>query len=124
MAFGTQGPGGHASGEIVWTWVPYEEDHTQGKDRPVLLIGSDASWLLGLPCTSKDHDRDEEQERRAGRYWVDIGTGPWDAKRRPSEVRTDRIVRVAPADIRRTAGSVTQRVFGTVTEQVRVHWDD
>ena len=26
-------------GEVVWTWVPYEEDHAQGKDRPVLLIG-------------------------------------------------------------------------------------
>ncbi|HOA02746.1 MAG TPA: type II toxin-antitoxin system PemK/MazF family toxin, partial [Dermatophilaceae bacterium] len=23
-------------GEVVWTWVPFEEDHTQGKDRPVL----------------------------------------------------------------------------------------
>ena len=28
-------------GEIVWTWVPYEEDHRQGKDRPVLVIGRD-----------------------------------------------------------------------------------
>ena len=25
-------------GEIVWAWVPYEEDHTQGKDRPVLVV--------------------------------------------------------------------------------------
>ncbi len=29
-------------GEIVWTWVPYEEDHSQGKDRPVLVIGREA----------------------------------------------------------------------------------
>ena len=27
-------------GEIVWTWVPYEEDYSQGKDRPVLLVGN------------------------------------------------------------------------------------
>ena len=26
-------------GEVVWTWVPYEEDPTQGKDRPVVIIG-------------------------------------------------------------------------------------
>ena len=26
-------------GEVVWAWVPYEEDPSQGKDRPVLLIG-------------------------------------------------------------------------------------
>ena len=25
-------------GEVVWAWVPYEEDHAQGKDRPVLAL--------------------------------------------------------------------------------------
>src|SRR5579859_6696762 len=25
-------------GEIVWTWVPYEEHDGRGKDRPVLLV--------------------------------------------------------------------------------------
>ena len=43
-------------GEIVWTWVPFEEDHTQGKDRPVLVVGRDGRWLLALQLTSKDHD--------------------------------------------------------------------
>src|SRR3954468_725955 len=28
-------------GEVVWAWVPYEEDPTQGKDRPVLVIGEE-----------------------------------------------------------------------------------
>ncbi len=28
-------------GEIVWTWVTYEEDPTRGKDRPVLVVGRD-----------------------------------------------------------------------------------
>lgn len=64
-------------GEIVWTWVPYEEDHTQGKDRPALIIGRDGRWLLALQVTSQDHDRDVEQEAHAGRYWEDIGTGGW-----------------------------------------------
>ena len=38
--------------------MPFEEDHTQGKDRPVLLVGTDGPWLLAVPLTSKDHDRD------------------------------------------------------------------
>ena len=28
--------------------------------------------------TSKDHDRDAEDEARYGRYWMDVGTGDWD----------------------------------------------
>ncbi len=28
-------------GEVVWAWVPYEEDPSQGKDRPVLVIGTE-----------------------------------------------------------------------------------
>src|SRR5699024_11576160 len=42
-------------GEIVWAWVPYEEDHSQGKDRPVLVIGRDGAWLLALMLTRKDN---------------------------------------------------------------------
>ncbi len=95
-------------GEIVWTWVPYEEDHTQGKDRPVLVIGRDGEGLVALALTSKDHDRDEQQERRAGREWVDIGTGAWDRKGRSSEVRVNRLIRVDPEAVRRE-GAVLPR---------------
>ena len=34
-------------GEVVWAWVPYEEDATQGKDRPVLVIGEDGEDCSG-----------------------------------------------------------------------------
>jgi hypothetical protein len=95
-------------GEIVWTWVPYEEDHSQGKDRPVLVIGREADWLVALPLTSKDHDVDAQQERSSGREWVDIGTGDWDRRGRPSEVRVNRLVRVDPAGVRRE-GAVLPR---------------
>ena len=30
-------------GEIVWTWVVYEDDPTRGKDRPVLVVGRDST---------------------------------------------------------------------------------
>lgn len=105
-------------GEVVWTWVPYEEDHSRGKDRPTLLIGRDERWLLGLPLTSRDHDRDEEQERRAGRRWIDIGAGDWDAQRRPSEARVDRIVRVDPAAVRREGGAIPEAIFAAVAAAV------
>lgn len=106
-------------GEIVWTWVPYEEDHNQGKDRPVLLVGRDGPWLLALQLTSKDHDRDAAQERRAGRLWVDIGTGPWDRQGRPSEVRVNRVIRVAEDAVRREGAVLAKDRFDEVAAAVR-----
>ncbi|MHB1474984.1 MAG: type II toxin-antitoxin system PemK/MazF family toxin [Dermatophilaceae bacterium] len=106
-------------GEIVWTWVPFEEDHSQGKDRPVLVIGRDGPWLLALQLTSKDHDRDAVQEARAGRHWTDIGTGPWDNHGRASEVRVDRIVRVDPSQVRRQGAVLDERRFKRVAAVVR-----
>ena len=106
-------------GEIVWTWVPYEEDHRQGKDRPVLLVGRDGRWLLALMLTSKDHDRDHAQEARHGRHWQDIGSGAWDGKSRPSEVRVDRILRVDPAAVRREGAVLDRERFDEVAAAVR-----
>jgi hypothetical protein len=106
-------------GEIVWTWVPFEEDHRRGKDRPVLVIGDDGPWLLALPLTSKDHDRDSVQEARAGRHWIDIGSGPWDSRGRASEVRIDRILRVSPAGVRREGAVLGEDRFNQVAAAVR-----
>ncbi len=108
-------------GEVVWTWVPFEEDHAQGKDRPVLLIGHDGRWLLGLQLTSKDHDLDAAKEARYGRYWMDIGTGPWDRQRRPSEVRLDRIIRIDPAAVRREGATLDRKRFSAVAKSLSDH---
>jgi hypothetical protein len=119
MEWAAKADGRPDPGEIVWTWVPFEEDHTQGKDRPVLLIGRDGPWLLALQLTSKDHDRDAQQERRAGREWIDIGSGPWDRQGRPSEVRVNRIIRVDEAAVRREGATLDSQVFTRVTEAVK-----
>jgi hypothetical protein len=103
-------------GEVVWTWVPYEEDHLQGKDRPVLLIGRDGTWLLAVPLTSKDHDRDADQEARAGRQWVDVGRGGWDRRGRASEARVDRVIRVSPAAVRREGAVLPADRFAAVAQ--------
>lgn len=102
-------------GEIVWTWVPFEEDHTRGKDRPVLLVGSKGRYLLGLMLTSKDHDGDG---RRADDY-VDIGTGPWDRQWRPSEARLDRVLQINPADVRREGAILDAGRFRAISSALR-----
>ncbi len=49
-------PDGDADpGEVVWGWVPYEEDASQGKDRPVLVLARQDGALLTLMLSSKDH---------------------------------------------------------------------
>jgi hypothetical protein len=101
-------------GEVVWAWVPYEEDASQGKDRPVLVIGTDGDQLLALALTSRDHDFDAAQESRDGREWMDIGTGPWDSQRRPSEVRLDRLLRLDHAGVRREGAALPRDVFEAV----------
>lgn len=106
-------------GEIVWGWVPFEEDYSQGKDRPVLLVGRDAGWLLGLMLTSKDHDRDHAQERRDGRLWCDIGTGDWDPRHRPSEVRVNRVIRLSQNAVRREGAVLARSAFAAVVAAVR-----
>ncbi len=109
-------------GEIVWTWVPFEEDHTRGKDRPVLLIGHDGDWLLGLMLTSQDHDRDAGTQAHYGRHWFDIGTGDWDPQRRPSEVRVDRVLRIDSSCVRREGAVLDRTRFDRVAAEVaRVH---
>ena len=108
-------------GEVVWAWVAYEDDPSQGKDRPVLLVGRDGDDLLGLQLTSKDHDRDAEDEARYGRYWMDVGTGAWDSERRPSEVRLDRLLRLPAAEVRREGAALDRQVFDAVVEAAREH---
>lgn len=111
-------------GEIVWTWVPFEEDHLRGKDRPVLLIGHDGPWLLALQLSSQDHYQDAALEAQRGRHWLGIGAGPWDAKRRPSAVRLDRIVRVDPDAVRREGAVLSRRKFDEVARSLSAlhHW--
>ena len=106
-------------GEVVWTWVPYEDDPAQGKDRPVLVIGEEGDQLLALQLTSVDHDADAAQEHRDGREWMDIGTGAWDSRGRPSEVRLNRLLRLDPAGVRREGAALPKEIFDAVIEAAR-----
>ena len=115
-------PDGDADpGEVVWAWVPFEEDPAQGKDRPILVLARHETRLVVAQMTSKDHDRDAAQEERWGRFWHDVGTGDWDRQGRPSEVRLDRLLLVEPASVRREGATMRREVFDGVVAALRRH---
>ena len=99
-------------GEIVWTWVPFEEDDGRGKDRPVLVVGREGRDLVGLMLSS-------QSERADDRNWVGIGSGAWDAQGRPSYVRLDRVIEVGEQEIRREGAVLDEDRFERVAGALR-----
>ncbi|WP_433803245.1 type II toxin-antitoxin system PemK/MazF family toxin [Actinomycetospora sp. CA-084318] len=101
-------------GEIVWTWVPFEEDASQGKDRPVLVVAraAEAGELLGLMLSSQGHRADDAN-------WLPIGSGPWDREGRDSYVRLDRVLEVPEHGIRREGAVMPQDRFDRVAAELR-----
>ncbi len=96
--------------------MPYEDDPSQGKDRPVLVLAADdgGDGWVGLMLSSQDHDRDAEDEARYGRHWMDVGTGGWDSQGRPSEVRLDRLVHLRRDGVRREGAALDETIFTAV----------
>ncbi len=119
MEYAPEADGEPDPGEVVWSWVAFEEDPTQGKDRPVLLLGQEGTDWLALMLTSKDHDRDAADEARWGRSWMDVGSGGWDRQGRPSEVRLDRLLRLDPDAIRREGAALPRERFDAVVQAAR-----
>ena len=109
-------------GEVVWTWVPYQEDASVGKDRPAVVIGAQGEGVYLLQLTSKDHTHDAAQEAAAGRYWLDIGAGDWDSKGRPSEVRLDRALWVKATDVRREGSTLPQATWQLIVDALKEHY--
>ncbi|MEP7204310.1 MAG: type II toxin-antitoxin system PemK/MazF family toxin [Ilumatobacteraceae bacterium] len=97
-------------GEVVWTWVPYEEDPSQGKDRPVVIIGRRNGTLMAVPLTSKSH---------ANQSQVAIGIGPWDQAGRPSYAKVERLLQIDPLLVRREGAVLQRQHFDDVVAGVR-----
>ncbi|SDZ33105.1 type II toxin-antitoxin system PemK/MazF family toxin [Herbiconiux ginsengi] len=103
-------------GEIVWTWVPYEENDGRGKDRPVLVVATEPrGTVLAMQLTSKPHD---------DQYDVGIGSGAWDSAGRPSWVRLERVFRLHQDGMRREAVALDAARFALVAAalQKRFGW--
>jgi hypothetical protein len=99
-------------GEVVWTWVPYEEDDGRGKDRPVLVVGREGRDLVGLMLSSQSGRADD-------RNWIGIGAGTWDGEGRPSYVRLDRVIEVGEHEIRREGAVLDEGRFDRVADELR-----
>jgi hypothetical protein len=101
-------------GEIVWAWVPFEEDPTQGKDRPVIIIGRRGSKLVGVPLTTQADDREAQ---------VPIGTGGWDPQRRVSYARVWRMLDLDPDGMRREGAILDPDRFAALVAAVDHYYD-
>lgn len=102
-------------GEIVWTWVPFEDEPDEGKDRPVLVVGRDGAHLLGLMLSSQ-HTRDGQPN------WYALGAGAWDKDQRPSWVRLDRVLVVQEKGIRREGAVLDKKRFNAVATILRASY--
>lgn len=101
-------------GEVVWTWVPYEEDPEQGKDRPVVVIGRRGRKLVGVPLTTKRSDREAQ---------IAIGSGGWDPKRRQSYARIWRMLDLEDKGMRREGSVLPRDRFDRVIEAVDEYYE-
>ncbi|MDO5049777.1 MAG: type II toxin-antitoxin system PemK/MazF family toxin [Actinomycetaceae bacterium] len=106
-------------GEVVWTWVPFEEDASRGKDRPVLVLAETDRGVIASQMTSRDRTADFLPEDRYGRAWLDIGTGSWDREGRNSEVRLDRLLMIPRGSMRREGGRLDKATFLEVVARIR-----
>jgi hypothetical protein len=102
-------------GEIVWTWVVYEDDPDRGKDRPVLVVGRERTTLLGLMLSSQMHHAEDPT-------WISIGAGGWDYEGRPSWVRLDRVLEVPEEGIRREGAVMERPTFELVAARLRAEY--
>ncbi|WP_327092935.1 type II toxin-antitoxin system PemK/MazF family toxin [Nonomuraea sp. NBC_01738] len=95
-------------GEIVWAWVPYEEDPSRGKDRPLLVVGRDKRRLLAMMLSSHGDD---------GSDWLEIGA--WGRDGRVSWLRLDRVFALDEDDIRREGAVLDGDRFARVAAHLR-----
>jgi hypothetical protein len=112
MTYSPSTDGSPDPGEVVWTWVPFEERDGRGKDRPVLVVAAEkAGTFLAVQLTSKAHDGRSD--------FVPIGTGKWDSAGRPSWVNIDRVFRVHAAGMRRETAGLPKSSFVAVEARLR-----
>ncbi|MFT4260149.1 type II toxin-antitoxin system PemK/MazF family toxin [Microbacterium sp.] len=117
IAYAPDRDGAPDAGEVIWTWVPYEENDGRGKDRPVLVIGrQSADRVYAVRMTSKAHDGDRD--------YLSIGSGAWDSQGRESWVDIEQLYSVHEKGLRREAAVLDAKRYGRVAKalQERYGW--
>jgi hypothetical protein len=101
-------------GEVVWAWVPFEEDPDQGKDRPIVIVGRRGRKLVGVPLTTR---------RSSCEAQIAIGTGGWDPKRRQSYARIWRMLDIETEGMRREGAVLDRDRFDQLVAAVDEYYD-
>lgn len=117
VTYAPQRDGAPDAGEVVWTWVPYEENDGRGKDRPVLVIGRQSSErVYAVRMTSRPHDGDRD--------YLSIGSGEWDGQGRESWVDIEQLYSVHERGLRREAAALDRTRYARVAAalQRRYGW--
>ncbi len=101
-------------GEIVWAKVPFEDDPSQSKDRPVLVIGrvEGGTAFAAVQLTSQVRGRSNE---------LPVGTGSWDRQGRQSALKLDRIVQIDGTNFRREGSVFDHKKFDAVIGQLAAY---
>jgi PemK-like, MazF-like toxin of type II toxin-antitoxin system len=115
LSYAPQRDGQADPGEVVWTWVAYEDDPRHGKDRPVLVVGRESRTLFGLMLSS-------QSERDGQRHWLALGSGAWDSETRPSWVRLDRVLTMREDSIRREGAVLDPARFDRLSQVLRASY--
>ena len=99
FAYRPRHPDGHADpGEVVWARVPFEDDPTQGKDRPVLIVGRATNGnLVGVQLSTKTH--------HAGSFPIEWGSD------KTSHLRPERFIQVDLTNYRKEGAYIKKPVF-------------
>jgi len=109
LSYAPDRDGAPDAGEIVWTWVPYEENDGRGKDRPVLVIArQSAERVFAVRLTSKAHEGDRD--------YLAIGSGPWDSRGRESWVDIEQLYSVHERGLRREAAVLDTKRYARVVQ--------
>ena len=109
VTYAPQRDGDPDAGEVVWTWVPYEEGDGRGKDRPVLVIGrQSANRVYAVRMTSKAHAGDRD--------FLPIGSGAWDGQGRDSWVDIEQLYSVHAKGMRREAAVLDRSRYDRVAK--------
>ena len=106
-------------GEIVWTWVPYEENDGRGKDRPLLVVAREATGTFLAVQLSSKRPADAARGTAEALRRVPIGSGPWDRSGRDSWVDVDRVLRLHEKGMRREACALDRMRFNLVVHRLR-----
>lgn len=114
----------HDTPPVTWARVPYENDPTHSKVRPLVIVGADNSGVVGLPLTSKPRNTRSQ-------YYLPIdqeSADTFDRHGRVTYVHVTRPVRLPwtaiPLPIEkwgRLSEAVNRRLRGAITEW-RITW--